>query len=268
MGATGPDITAETIVAYVQELAGHPLRGDEGMHHGDTARPVRRVLICWMATADALRYAGEQSYDLVLAHESLYYPYDAVVRTDNPPGWQEWPTNRQRRELLERHDMGLLRVHGSLDEICIYDDFVALLGLGEPVECHGLARVYQIEPCPLAALVARVKKATGMAALRVSAPGGMAQIVHRVGLPWGGLGLFVNVGYQQQLVELGCDVFIAGESDSYGFRFAAECGIPMIETGHEISENPGLERFSHMLAERFPTLHVAYYDCPSIWHIT
>ena len=59
-------------------------------------------------------------------------------------------------------------------------------------------------------------------------------MVSRIGLPWGGLGLFVNVGYQQALVEQGCDLFIAGESDNYGFRFAQECGIPMIETSHEI----------------------------------
>ena len=82
-----------------------------------------------------------------------------------------------------------------------------------------------------------------MPALRVSAARGMDQVVHRVGLPWGGLGLFVNVGYQQRLIEQGCDVFIAGESDNYGFRFAAECGIPMIETSHELSENDGLQRF-------------------------
>ena len=76
--------------------------------------------------------------------------------------------------------------------------------------------------------------------------------MHRVGLPWGGLGLFVNVGYQQRLIEQGCDVFIAGESDNYGFRFAAECGIPMIETSHELSENDGLRRFAEMLSGGFP----------------
>ena len=46
-----------------------------------------------------------------------------------------------------------------------------------------------------------------------------------VGLPWGGLGLFVNVGYQQALVARDCDVFIAGESDNLGFRFAVESGV-------------------------------------------
>jgi len=141
------------------------------------------------------------------------------------------------------------------------------LGLGSPVQASGLAKVYEIEPCPLGELVAQVKQRVGMSALRVSAPQGMAQIVHRVGLPWGGLGLFVNVGYQQQVIELGCDALIAGESDDYGFRFSAECGIPMIETGHEISENPGLEHFSRMLQEHFPQITVGFYECQPSWEM-
>jgi putative NIF3 family GTP cyclohydrolase 1 type 2 len=58
---------------------------------------------------------------------------------------------------------------------------------------------------------------------------------------------------------------ITGESDNYGLRFAAECGIPTIETGHEVSENPGLQHFFRMLQERFPALDVAFYACAPIW---
>ena len=259
--------TTESIIAYIEGLTGHPLRRDEGVQHGSAQREIKRALVSWMATAEALSYAGQGGFQLVLAHESLYYPYDTYIRQDNPPGWENWRTNRQRRELLERHQLVLLRAHGSLDEICIFDDFAALLGLGSPVQANGLAKVYEIAPSPLAELVAGVKRRTGMSALRVSAPKGMKQVVQRVGLPWGGLGLFVNVGYQQQVMEMGCDVLIAGEGDDYGFRFSAECGIPMIETGHEISENPGLEHFSRMLQERFSEIEVKFYECRPSWQM-
>ena len=89
--------------------------------------------------------------------------------------------------------------------------------------------------------------------------------VSRVGLPWGGLGLFINVGYQQRLVVQDCDVFIAGEADNYGFRFAVECGIPMIETSHEISENPGLSHFTRMLSEQFPSVEFSFYENSCVW---
>lgn len=260
-------VTTHDIIAYIEGLSGHALNEDEGVQHGDAARPVHHLLLCWMATADALRAAGQRGVDLVITHESLYYPYNAYHRQDNPPGWEEWLTNQQRRALLDQHDLTLLRAHGSLDEICIYDAFAALLGLGEPAQAEGLARVYEMAPCTLASLVARVKAAVGMRAVRVSAPQGWGQCVRRVGLPWGGLGLFVNVAYQQRLIAMGCDALIAGESDDYGLRFAAEIGIPLIETGHEVSEQPGLERFAEMLRQRFPTLQVALYLCAPSWQM-
>lgn len=260
-------VTARTVIAYIEELAGRPLNPDEGLHHGDADQPIERVCVSWMATPDALSYAGERGCDLMLVHESLYYPYDAIIRDDNPPGWQNWPTNHQRRELLDQHTMALVRGHFCVDEISILADFAALLGLGEPVASDGLVQAFEIPPCSLASLVARVKERVGMPAIRFSSPNGLDQIVHRVGLPWGGLGLFVNVDFQQKLIEQGCDVFIAGESDNYGFRFSAECGIPMIETSHEVSENPGLKRFAGMLDSRFPELEVLYYHCPQIWEM-
>lgn len=258
--------TIQDVIAAVERLAGHALRRDEGLQHGRAERAIERALVCWMATPDALAHAASLGAQLVVAHESLYYPYDAMVRTDNPPGWEDWPTNRQRRELLQRHDLGLLRVHGSADEICIYDVFARLLGLGEPVAGQGVDRVYGIAPCRLDALIERVKVATGMGAVRVAAPQGLGQMVSRVGLPWGGLGLFVNVGYQQRLIALGCDVMIAGESDNYGFRFCQELGIPMIETSHEVSENPGLRQFAELLAAQVH-LPVACYENPLIWRV-
>lgn len=260
-------VTTRDIVAYVEALSGHALNEDEGVQHGNADRPVHHIWLCWMATADALRAAGQSGADLVVTHESLYYPYNAYHRQDNPLGWEDWPTNRQRRTLLEQYDLVLLRAHGSLDEICIYDAFAALLGLGSPSEAEGLERIYDIAPCSLHMLVARVKKAVGLPAVRVSAPQGMGQIVRRIGLPWGGLGLFVNVAYQQKLIARSCDVMIAGESDDYGFRFASELGIPMIETGHEISENPGLTPFSELLRTRFPHLRVTTYLCGASWQM-
>ncbi len=259
--------TTREVISWVEGLTGHPLNRDEGVHHGDADRPVGGVLVCWMATREALDVAAREGCDLVLTHESLYYPYNAVINTDNPPGWEEWPTNRLRRELLERNGLTLLRVHGSLDEATICEDFVAVLGLGAPAAADGLVRVYDIPPCSLAELIARVKRCTGLERLRVSAPRGMDQSVRRVGLPWGGLGLFVNVRYQQQLVAMGCDVLIGGESDDYGMRFAADLGIPLIETGHSVSENPGLRRFRDLLAARFADLRVLYYECPPAWEI-
>jgi putative NIF3 family GTP cyclohydrolase 1 type 2 len=268
--ATMPAVS--DIIHFIESRSGHPLNRDEGVQHrppgavqSNSEAAVSGVTVAWMATPDALRSAGEHGHELFIGHESLYYPYDVVNATNPPDGWKEWKVNRQRRELLDAGNLTFLRAHGSLDEICIFDDFAALLDLGRPVHANALTKVYEIAPCTVGELVERTKQVFGMPTLRVAAVNGMDQIVHRVGLPWGGLGLFVNVGYQQQLVELGCDVFIAGEADDYGFRFAVEAGIPMIETSHEISENPGLRHFAEMLAAEFPGINVAFYENPCVW---
>lgn len=253
------------VITFVEESVGHPLNRDEGVQHGSADDDVRCALVCWMATREALARAGEIGADLVIGHESLYYPYNAVNRSDLQDGWQDWQINRVRRELLEANGLTFARLHGSLDEMCVFDDFVARLGLGEPVQADGLARVYKIEPCTLRELTERVKDRMGMSHVRLSAPNGPDQEVSRVGLPWGGLGLSTNVGYQQRLLEMGCDVLIAGEACSYGFRFSAECGVPMIETSHEDSENPGLRRFCDILRERFPELSVEFFEVQRPW---
>jgi len=258
-------MTVRDIVAYVERSAGHPLHWEEGVHHGSPEAEVSSVVVSWMATPDAIERAGALGAQLLIGHESLYYPYDASVRSDNPEGWRDWPVNVRRREALERHGLTFLRVHTSMDEMTILDDFASMLGLGRPVVRQGLVRVYEIPECTYGELIERVKSRTGMDRVRATLADEPGRKVRRVGLPWGGLGLFVNVDYQRQVLAHGADVLIAGESDNYGFRFAQECGVPMIETSHEISENPGIERFARMLGAEFPGLAVSYYEVGRVW---
>lgn len=259
-------ITAEAIIRHVEGLAGHRLNPDEGVQHGDARAEGPGATVCWMATPGAIEAAGRAGHRLVVCHESLYYPYNASNRTGTPQEWEAWKVNRGRRELLEKHSLACLRIHGSADEICIFDAFAEILGLGAPARENGFVKVYEIPPRPLGDLARQVMERTGMAALRVAPARGMDQVVGRVGLAWGGMGLDSNVGYQQKLVEAGCDVLVAGESDNYGFRFAVESGIPMIETSHEISENPGLRRLAEMLSAAFPGADFRFHENDCAWN--
>ena len=87
---------------------------------------------------------------------------------------------------------------------------------------------------------------------------------HQHGLLVGGAGLCPNGGAFEPYVRAGCDLLIAGETDNYGFRYAAECGIPLIETSHELCEMPGFRHFSEMLAGEFADLDVTFFEntCP------
>ncbi len=258
--------TVMDIVEYVESLSGHKLNVDEGVHFGNELKEIKTALICWMATKGAIESACRVGADLIITHESLYFPYDASVRDDNPEGWEDWPVNHNRRQLLDKYNLTLLRVHGSADEICVFDAFRRQLGLPEASVDGGRFNYkrFDIEPCCLYELIERVKIAVNMKHLRFSAPNGLNQKVSKIGLLWGGVGLFVNVINQAKLLELGCDVFIAGETDDYGFRFARDEGIPVIETSHEISENEGLKEFRDILQAQFPHIKFEFYEnqCP------
>lgn len=253
------------IVRHIEGLSGHALNADEGVHLGDPAVAVSGVTVAWMASPDAIEAAGRRGDQVLMCHESLYYPYNAAHAPPADLGWRDWKVNRQRREALERFGLTCIRIHASADEISIFDAFTGRLGLGAPVVVEGLVKVYEIPECSLGELVRTVKQRMGMPVIRVAGGDDAARRVRRVGVPWGGLGLFVNVSYQQRLVELGCDVFIAGESDSYGFHFAVESGIPMIETSHEDSENPGLRLFTERLARAFPDVAFHFHENVCVW---
>ena len=236
---------------WIQELGAGQLGGEEQLFFGRHDREIRRALVCWMSSVDALRIAVARKCELVLCHETVLYPNGAPL-VSAPADYMTWETNRRRLELIEKGDLLVQRLHASLDRICIFDDFARKLGLGAPSADRGnLVRAYDIPPVRFDRLVERAKRAVGMQRLRVSPRAGH-RMVRRVGLPWGGLGLFVNVGYPAALERLGCDCFICGEIDCYTMHFARDSGVLFIETSHDASENIGLRHFTGMAARRFP----------------
>jgi len=234
--------------------------GEEGFKFGDPQADVSGVLVCWMATTAALRQAIAERCNLVVCHETLFFPQSAPI-----DGERCWPTNRLRMELMHQGGIAVYRAHGKLDRLCVFDDFAAALGLRDVHSGEGYARVFSIPPTPIAALVERAKRATGMPAVRVT--GDPQRHVTRVGLPWGGLGLYTNISFMQRLVENGAQVGICGETDEYAMRFAEDAGLALIETSHAACENLGLRRFAALLAEAHPGLKVIFHDPGPGWRV-
>ena len=245
-------VTVADIKEYVSRFnAIGTLNGDEGLLFGRSDANVMKIMLCWMADVAAIKHATQIGADTIIAHETLFYP-SAALEQGGTLDFLSWKTNNERVKLLAAGGITVIRVHTTMDYICIFDDFAVLLELGEPViDAGGLVKVFDIEPIPYGMLIERVKKAVNMPHVRVT-DGDRGRLVHRVGLPWGGLGLHRNAHYVQKLIHHGCDVLISGESCNYGFRFAVDAGLDVIETSHEVSENPGIRHFSRTLAEAFP----------------
>jgi len=243
------------LAAHAQRLKGGGLNADEGVLHGDPETEVEGVLLTWMATVPALEAAAREGCNVVLCHELFYLHAQG---TSLAPQHLASAPNRARLRAAAAGDITLLRLHGTLDMICLYDDFAAALGFENPTPRSGWHKVFPIPETTVAELVERVKSSLGLPQVRVA--GDLAKRVSCVGLPWGGLGLDSNIGYTHQLIEMGADVFVAGEADEYGFTFANDAGVPMIETGHSVSENIGIKHFAQMLRDEFPGLRTVYFD--------
>jgi putative NIF3 family GTP cyclohydrolase 1 type 2 len=253
------------IIARFEQLKGWRIGHEEGVHHGRWDASITAVTVCWKATLATLDAAGSRSDDLIIGHESLYDPFDFDFNHFIRSGWQEWGLNKQRRERLERHRLTFLRLHSTVDALYVTKGFAELLQLGEPKATPGGVAYYERPPGPLDSLVHHVKTCVGMDVVRVSAPKGMRQTVSRIGLLIGGAGLCGNIGAQERLIQAGCDVLVSGESDNYGFRYAYECGVPTIETGHELSEMPGIRMFGAALSAEFPHLRVTVVTDSPPW---
>jgi len=247
-------MTARDLIEYVVSLKGAALNADEGVLYGDPGAEVRGVLVTWMPTVRALTRAAECGCNVVLCHERFYF---VAQRQGMAPQQLAWAGNRNRLAAAARGQLAIVRVHGSLDMICIWDDFVAALGVEDPNPGTGWNKVLPIEETSVADLVADVKARLGVERVRVA--GDLSKIVRVAGFPWGGLGLDSNIAYVAKCIDLGAQVLIAGEADEYGMTFALDSGVPLIETGHALSENIGLQHFSARLAAQFEDVRVEFF---------
>ena len=256
----------QSVVDHLAGLKGDTLTGDEGVQWGDIHHGVTAIQVCWMATVPAIEAAAARGADLIVAHEELLYPYPLIRGRERPANHLGWDTNRRRLEALAAHGISVIRLHGTMDRICILDVFARDLGLDRPVEQRDhFTRLYETEPRTIRQWIDHVKQVTGMPHLRVT-PCDLDRTAGRLALVWGGTALFVNVEFMQGLIEMKPDLLVAGESDCYGFLFALGAGIPLIETSHEVSENHGVEVFAKQLAGELD-VPVTYYDNERCWEV-
>lgn len=262
-------LTARGLEQVLSELCGSSLSIDEGLKFGNPHAPVHGIVNCWMFNADVAESARRENCNLILSHEALYVPYGITEGT--PFGgfsgdYLTWPANARRtRELIE-NELQFVRFHGHADQVCVFRAFAGQLGLTEALAPGplGYDAVYRHAPRAVGEWIEYVKECTSMSALR-TAVHDPARVITKIGLAWGGMGLFVNISYPMKLIELGAELIIAGETDNYGFRFLYESGVDVIECSHEISENRGIARLGDLLRENLSGMKIVDYCNPCVW---
>lgn len=229
---------------------------EEGLRYGSADNQITGITTCWMVTEKVIDFSVRKRHNLIVAHEDLLFPPDYSFFFSSK---KKGILDKKRIPLLEKHKISVIRLHSTADRHFVLDAFGDALSLGVPVIRKGFHRVYEISPVTLKEFALDVKEKLHLPGVRVT--GGTNNRVRRIGGLLGGLGLSTNAGFINAILTYDIDTAIAGEVDEYTMRALIDMNVGLVEAGHEISEEPGLRKFTMALSEKVNPIPVEY--CPN-----
>ncbi len=237
---------------------------EQRFYAGDPQTEVRSVAVCWYPTVAVLEEAVQQGCNVVICHEDPFHPMN-YFRKDLADSLY-WRANQRKLAVLAKSNLTLFRAHGTLDVSHIGRCFMEACRLTGPSEVFGgFGYIQKISPMAVGELREYLKCCWKLDRIRYV--GDDRTKLTRVAFGVGGMGLFVNKTWVQQAVERGIDALICGETDETAMRYADATGIAWFETGHVLSETPGLKHFVADLQQQLPAIPINYLDCGPGWNI-
>ena len=197
----------------------------------DTRAEAKRILVSLDASADAIRHAAENGFDVLLTHHPMLFRGVKNVTPDTVGGIRVIEAVGAGLSVISLHtrlDAGKNGVNDTLARICAFEP----AGSFGDDDAPGLCRYADCKPMTPDYLAALVKKKLGCPAVRVTGSG--RGFVRRIG--------FCGGDGKDQIpaaVLAGCDAFITGDA---GYNMAADAGeeseLYTVECGHWHSEQP------------------------------
>ena len=222
----------------------------------DEGREVRRVLCTLDVTEEAVDYAVENGFDLIISHHPLIFkPLSSLT--------PEGHVSRKVIRLLTS-DVSVISLHTRADAVFggVNDRLAKLLGLSD-VESFGegeLARIGELaDPMDLPEFALCVKQSLG-APMVLCADTGLP--VRRVAVCGGDGRDFV-----QAAIAAGADTYVSGRIGYHDMTDAPEMGINMVEAGHFYTENHITAFFCDLVAEIAPNAVAEEFDAGVIFHL-
>ena len=190
-------------------------------------RKVRRVLVCLDATAEMVKKAIDEQFDVVLTHHPLVF--------HKLPALNPFEPVEQKLIDLCRAGVGVMSFHTRLDALSggVNDTLAALLGLEEVATFgeEGIGRVGSLKKAlPISDFAALVKEKLGCPAV-ICADGGRP--VRRVAVLGGSGSDDVPLA-----AAAGADTYLSGEIAFHHLSDAPEVGMNLVVAGHYYTEAP------------------------------
>ncbi len=193
-------------------------------------REVGRVLVSLDATLDAINYAKDNGFDVLVTHHPMLFRGVKSVSTENLSGARIITALKNSVTVMSFHTRCDAATGGVNDALCMALGF-------EPAESFGngeaptIGRIAVADGITAEALANRAKKALGCPLVRVT--GDIHKKLYRIGFVGGGGSDFVY-----SALSAGCDAYITGDAGYNVTADAAEEGLVTLELGHFHSENP------------------------------
>jgi putative NIF3 family GTP cyclohydrolase 1 type 2 len=258
MRSLAQTIHAGEAIARIQHryAAAPPPNTVDTIKAGDPNVVVTGITTTFLDTMDVLRESARRGNNLIITHEPTFYnhPDDTKYFTDDP-------VYKEKLAFIQEHHMVVFRLH---DEIHADKTDHILLGLYEALGWEGYPHpegprgqyFVTIPQTTLGELTKELQEKLHVQTMRVEGNPDLP-ITHVAMLP-GSSGLEKQVLALRQPV----DVLIAGEASEWEtveyVRDAVTQGRhkALILLGHEVSEEPGMERCAKELRELFPGMRV------------
>ena len=217
----------------------------------DGNREVKKVLFCMDVTPEAIDFAIENGYDLIISHHPLIFKGVKSVSGDfGIPA---------RIIKLIKNDVSVMSFHTRFDTVDggVNDALAEIFGLSdvEKVICDGveMMRIGTLkEEITLEAFVSLVKEKLGCDHLNFASHTGKVRRLAVLG--GGGGGSIRNAQYA------GADTYLSGEIGYHNLTDCNDYRINLVEAGHYFTENPSLKNLAKFVLEADSSIECGYYE--------
>ena len=217
----------------------------------DGNREVKKVLFCMDVTPEAIDFAMENGYDLIISHHPLIFKGVKSVSGDfGIPS---------RIIKLIKNDISVMSFHTRFDAVDggVNDALAKIFELSnvEKVECDGIEmmRVGNLpKEMSIEDFVVLVKEKLGCEFLNYASDSGK---VHRIALLGGGGGSYIRDAH-----NAGADTYLSGEIGYHNLTDCKDNHINLVEAGHFYTENPALKNLSKFVLDADESIEFGFFE--------
>jgi putative NIF3 family GTP cyclohydrolase 1 type 2 len=249
--------TAAEVIHRIQQRYPNPVPDTvDTIKAGDPSTPVTGIVTTFMDTMEVLKEANRRGLNLVITHEPTFYNH-----RDSTAFFADDPVYKEKLAFIEQHHMVVFRLH---DEIHATAPDPFGVGLLEALGWQTYAKPDDpfhviIPPTKLEELAKTIQTKLKASTMRVD--GDPNLVVSHIALAPGAAGLETQVtALRPQEIEL----LIAGEASEWEtVEYVRDARVQgrhkaLILLGHEVSEEPGMEKCTQDLRAVFPNMKVEH----------